>query len=984
MGKKIRLGLVIVVFALFFCMFGISGEESEAARKDNEEVVSLIEYETSEIGEIFEVDEAYSYLPEIAKDYVATIYEETGEIIKTEKNKEKGEVYLNPAYVEYLVLDDVVKQEQDVIPLPNIIDYDYNDNNKSELNLESRFSLDNIDGVSRISSLKNQGSLGICWAFASAEQAESNIYMKKNINTKATSDYPIFSARQLDYAISIDGILNYDNSQNVTFMPQRAVGAGGTILDAPFIYSNGLAAVLNNEQGMVDDYSKDKKLLSSVLNYDKSQYEINKFILFPTFNFKDENSISSTFERQQYLIEKKAFLDGIKEAIVENGGAIITTQSPQHTCEAKNMITAYSGTRIIRVDSDCRKDSGHAMQIIGWDDNYNYEYQTCYGYNQLSQGYVTGHKNEYMSCSSNIKTVSGTGAWLVRNSWGNEGNGYDYVYVAYDSLSSDILSMSEFTEMKKVEEGGERKWDNVYRGPIKVTAQASGAYSYTYINDDYREVSIPEEKTEKLEKIKFFTYKGGGLKYNFYYTNNKGEWDYLKDKGGNNITVTTSYVGLLTADFSDYDIILDESIKNIGVTGMNPGIVVGSVAVFTSNIDTTPEIYMPDSMITLNSGAKLTNTILSKTRVIKANSTLDYKLYDGAENDKTAQYNLTVDDNKVAANNINSTLNSNALSEGLYALEISYGDAASDFVLVKAGNSNNVTIKYVADSNGEVDASSVTIDAVNGTPMVVKASTKNNRYKFKRWVDENEKEITTQDTLTVEMQKNRFGFYGGHTYKAEFEEKEEYRVKFNTNGGNSIEDVLVLEGEKLEEPDEPTKFNQVFKGWYKESDLINVWDFENEIVDGDMTLYAKWVDYALELNVDSVYNYDEDRGLINNVVEQTEVGDFIEKLTVNEPFTVKVFDKSGVELHSGSMVGTGSVIKIVNRNDNKLAKSIKNIIRGDVNGDAKISSSDYVLIKNHIMKGGGIEGIYAEAADFNESGEISASDYVKIKNKIMK
>lgn len=56
---------------------------------------------------------------------------------------------------------------------------------------------------------------------------------------------------------------------------------------------------------------------------------------------------------------------------------------------------------------------------------------------------------------------------------------------------------------------------------------------------------------------------------------------------------------------------------------------------------------------------------------------------------------------------------------------------------------------------------------------------------------------------------------------------------------------------------------------------------------------------------------------------------------------------------------------------------------GDVNGDAKTNSGDYVLIKNHIMDQSKLEGIYYEAADVNGDTKKNSGDYVLIKNSIM-
>lgn len=58
--------------------------------------------------------------------------------------------------------------------------------------------------------------------------------------------------------------------------------------------------------------------------------------------------------------------------------------------------------------------------------------------------------------------------------------------------------------------------------------------------------------------------------------------------------------------------------------------------------------------------------------------------------------------------------------------------------------------------------------------------------------------------------------------------------------------------------------------------------------------------------------------------------------------------------------------------------------KGDVNGDGKLSPSDYVLVKNHITGASTLKDEKAQkAADANADGKISPSDYVLIKNCII-
>lgn len=65
-------------------------------------------------------------------------------------------------------------------------------------------------------------------------------------------------------------------------------------------------------------------------------------------------------------------------------------------------------------------------------------------------------------------------------------------------------------------------------------------------------------------------------------------------------------------------------------------------------------------------------------------------------------------------------------------------------------------------------------------------------------------------------------------------------VKFLSNGGSDVPDQMVPYGEKLTKPEDPTRDGYTFDAWYKNLDRTELWDFENDTVTGNMTLYAGW------------------------------------------------------------------------------------------------------------------------------------------------
>ncbi len=66
-------------------------------------------------------------------------------------------------------------------------------------------------------------------------------------------------------------------------------------------------------------------------------------------------------------------------------------------------------------------------------------------------------------------------------------------------------------------------------------------------------------------------------------------------------------------------------------------------------------------------------------------------------------------------------------------------------------------------------------------------------------------------------------------------------VAFDSQGGSVVDSRYALTGSLLTVPDAPTKEKHEFDGWYKDEQCTQAWDFDSDVVSGDMTLYAKWV-----------------------------------------------------------------------------------------------------------------------------------------------
>lgn len=189
-------------------------------------------------------------MPIEAKNYLKTYYEKTGEILLTEKNKRDNTPYLNPQYVEYLTLSEEEKSKLDLIPNAYSIDYVASPSSQEEVLPES-YDLRNVNGNNYVSPLESQGSSGLCWTFATLGQAES--YLMVQNDQPYTAQAQTFSERQLDYATSSNGILDYDNKLgNRKLLDDRA-----NFSDVVGIMAYGLSLV--DESLMPFDESSEQK-----------------------------------------------------------------------------------------------------------------------------------------------------------------------------------------------------------------------------------------------------------------------------------------------------------------------------------------------------------------------------------------------------------------------------------------------------------------------------------------------------------------------------------------------------------------------------------------------------------------------------------------------------------------------------------------------------------------------------------------------------
>ena len=77
--------------------------------------------------------------------------------------------------------------------------------------------------------------------------------------------------------------------------------------------------------------------------------------------------------------------------------------------------------------------------------------------------------------------------------------------------------------------------------------------------------------------------------------------------------------------------------------------------------------------------------------------------------------------------------------------------------------------------------------------------------------------------------------------KTDLAEGKTFIVTFNSNNGSELEAIPVKQGEKINEPQPPTRNDYLFCGWYVDDQtFVEKWDFAVNTVTKDVTLYANW------------------------------------------------------------------------------------------------------------------------------------------------
>lgn len=229
---------------------------------------------------------------------------------------------------------------------------------------------------------RNQNPYGTCWAFASTGLAEFDL-INDGLASKDTVD---FSELQLAY-------FTYN------FVTDPLGGTEGDV--ARYYNDNATYSYLNRGGNFGYSLRRLSQWIGVADESDVSYAQAGATIRRSSIDDKYAYGYDKAHLENAYEINIKQQPDQVKEMIEQNGAVGAMYYDRESAWEV------YGDDSYNYYDTN-RAGSGHAIMIVGWDDNFS------------KDNFKYGNKPAH------------DGAWLVRNSWGDY---KDYFWMSYDTVS---------------------------------------------------------------------------------------------------------------------------------------------------------------------------------------------------------------------------------------------------------------------------------------------------------------------------------------------------------------------------------------------------------------------------------------------------------------------------------------------------------------------------------------------------------------------
>lgn len=135
----------------------------------------------------------------------------------------------------------------------------------------------------------------------------------------------------------------------------------------------------------------------------------------------------------------------------------------------------------------------------------------------------------------------------------------------------------------------------------------------------------------------------------------------------------------------------------------------------------------------------------------------------------------------------------------------------------------------------------------------------------------------------------------------------QYTVNFESNGGSTVDPIAGDYGTTINKPTAPTKEGYIFEGWYKDSELINQWDFENDKVPAkNITLFAKYHCISSDTRKPAKREQSKSREDINVIVDDQKNNKDVNISDERETLTIQIDSNEPKQIRTQL---TGNIVK---------------------------------------------------------------------------
>ena len=209
--------------------------------------------------------------------------------------------------------------------------------------------------------------------------------------------------------------------------------------------------------------------------------------------------------------------------------------------------------------------------------------------------------------------------------------------------------------------------------------------------------------------------------------------------------------------------------------------------------------------------------------------------------------------------------------------------------------------------------------------------------------------------------------------------RQKYSIKYVLNGGTAkgiLQDKYTY-GEEIYLSKRVTKEGFEFAGWYDNAECIGspILKIE-EGATGEKILYAKW---TREVIISNNYIVDGVEKNISKVSPETTVEKFIQNIHSAGKISIK--DLKGNSITGNAIVGTGYKAVIQN---GVQTYEYEIAVRGDIDGNGKISITDISTLNQALTNKIKLEGIRKTAADIDSNGNLTVTDLSTLNQALIK